>query len=135
VQLLRKHFGLEAYFATTRIAAVEGKAWPDHPHHNYHWPDEELHTTTCYVTLPRQATTPLTYPLSEMEAECGYARVKAAQSALVQLPDPQTQEKRAKQFRHLMQTLKIQPYTHESQLTVKVSADVKKSSEEKETGA
>jgi hypothetical protein len=73
--------------------------------------------------------------MSEMEADCGYARVKAAQSALVQLPDPQTQEKRAKQFRRLMRTLKLEPYTHESQLAVKVSADVSKSSEEKETGA
>jgi hypothetical protein len=126
MQLVIKHFGLEVYFATTRRPTLpEHSTWPSHPNHDWHYPGDELRTTTCYVILPRQGSNSLSYSLSEVEADCGFANVQAAQSLLVEMPRLQDKEETAKQFHRMLRILKLQPHVHESQLNSRVSANTK----------
>ena len=69
-QILRKHFGLEAHFVTTRITEKRPAAWPSDPDHIWH-ADDELQTAVCCLVLPRQAARDASYVMSEMEAMGG----------------------------------------------------------------
>ena len=121
-QLLLKHFGLEAYFATTRRALGDSTPWPKHKNHRWHYPAEELQTTTCYLILPRQSSEEREYAASDMEVECGGALVRGAIASFVTPPVLDNKEKRVKQFQRALRMLKLQPYAHSSQLNDTVSA-------------
>ncbi|KAK5175140.1 uncharacterized protein LTR77_000277 [Saxophila tyrrhenica] len=120
-QILYKHFGLAAYFARTRITDEELKKWPEDNNHDLHY-GEPLQTTTCFITLPRQAGESLSYGITEVEGSNGFADVAAAQSLLVDLPILRNKEQTSKQFHRLLRTLELQPYVHESQLRSRISA-------------
>lgn len=123
LQLLLKHFGLEAFFATTRRNENETVTWPEHSSYRWHHP-EEVETTICYLTLPRRSAKEKTFPISELEADCGSSFIQGLQSCLIKLPDMRDHDKRVKQFRGALRTLKLKPYFHPSQLHDTVSADM-----------
>jgi hypothetical protein len=81
------------------------------------------------LTLPRIAAKNEEYPVSQIEAECGSSYVQGMHSSFIQLPDLSGREKKIKQFRRALTTLKLQPYVHPSQLRVTVSAEIQHSQE------
>lgn len=123
LQVLRKNFGLEAYFGTTRVTEHNLEAWPSDPNHKWHT-DKALETTICFLTLPKQMTGETYYPLSEMEGEGGFLDIRGSQSYFVEPPTVHDRDKIVKQFQRALRVLKLKPYVHLSQLKAKVSATV-----------
>lgn len=112
-QVLRKEFGLAAFFSTTRVSDGGKETWPRNKNSKWHW-GEELQTTLCYLTLPGLATIDKKYLTSEMEDECGYVGLPAAQAMEVQLPDLTQEAKIRTRIHRAMRILGLKPYVHPS---------------------
>ena len=123
-QILRKHFGLEVFFATTRIADGEAAPWPSDPNYKWHL-GRALQTTICYLTLPRRAPGKATFSADEMEADYRSSTINAAQSYFIEIPSQQNRDLRSKQFQRALRTLRLKPYIHASQLNFTVSAEAR----------
>ena len=124
-QILRKQFGLEAFFAHTRKACNDSAPWTKDSSHKWH-DEDELETTICYLTLPRKAAGQRTYSISQEEADSGEnASINGAVSSPVGFLTLANKEAMSKQFKRALRTLQLQPYLHPSQWTETVLADAR----------
>lgn len=116
-QVLRKHFGLAASFSNTRVANGEHDVWPKHKNHRYHRTDE-LQTTLCYLILHKPALIGKTYSSSEMEGDCGFVSLPAAQAMDVDLVTLTDEAKMKSRFQRALRILGLEPWMHASQRNV-----------------
>ena len=113
-KILRKHFGLEATFSTTRIATSETRIWPRHSNHRWHDP-EDRQTTICYLTMPGHRSVEKEYSLSIFEAEGGSFSISTAQEMSILLPKAGDASTLRPRFKRALKILGLKPHLHPSQ--------------------
>ncbi|KAK5119358.1 hypothetical protein LTR85_007714 [Meristemomyces frigidus] len=113
-KILRKHFGLEAYFADTRPDTNHDDRWPEHKNYRWHGQDERQ-TTLCYLTFPRQAGPDGNFSGKESDMMNGYVSIPCAQAVKVDLPTVTDSTKMRTRFRRALRLLDLKPSMHPSQ--------------------
>ena len=111
-QILRQHFGLEAYFANIRPGSRSDSCWPEHENYRWHSPNARQ-TTLCYLTLPSRPG-----PESSFLAEDTggiYLSLDCAQAVEVELPTMTNTVKMRVRFQRAMRILDLKPSQHPSQ--------------------
>ncbi|RMX99084.1 hypothetical protein D0867_12225 [Hortaea werneckii] len=113
-RLLLQHFGLEAFFASTKIDRQNLK-WPRDFQYRWHAPSD-LRTTICYLTLPRAGGPSGMFANGSTEEKQGRVLVEAAQALLVDLASTAAPiANMRRRFTFAMKTLALTPSVHPSQ--------------------
>ncbi|TKA64972.1 hypothetical protein B0A55_08592 [Friedmanniomyces simplex] len=122
--IMRKHFGLEVYFADTTVDERKADRWPKNK--NDHWNGaDERKTTLCYLTLPNRLGPLSSFCPSDMAAELGGPEIKAAQVIDIDMDALTITDEQSRRFHRTLKTLGLEPYLHPSQAhRVTVSANV-----------
>ncbi|KAK3073107.1 hypothetical protein LTR53_005588 [Teratosphaeriaceae sp. CCFEE 6253] len=115
VNVLRTHFGLEAYFAHTYVDRQSATSWPEHRNHKWHGPDERK-TTLCYLTLPKQLGPVGSFLPTEMEADLGEYAVAAAQALEIDTDALHITSKQCRRFQKALKVLNLGIRQHPSQM-------------------
>ncbi|TKA83210.1 hypothetical protein B0A55_00658 [Friedmanniomyces simplex] len=122
--IMRKHFGLEVYFADTTVDERKADRWPKHKNDRWNSADERK-TTLCYLTLPERFGPLSSFCPSDMAAELGGPEIKAAQAIDIDMDALTITDEQRRRFHRALKTLGIEPYLHPSQAhRVTVSANV-----------
>lgn len=116
------------------MADGEHNAWPKHSSYQYHRVDE-LQTTLCYLTLPGRTFNEKKYLTSEMEDECDFIGLHAAQAMDVWLPDIADGDKTRTRFQRALRLLGLQSYVHPSQSQLAVAPQKKRDGKSKQERA
>ncbi|GAB1735134.1 hypothetical protein NU219Hw_g202t1 [Hortaea werneckii] len=113
-RILSQHFGLEAYFASTKKGS-ERFIWPSHA--NYQWHElSDIRTTICYLTLPRVGAPEGWTRNSAVDGTKYRIVVEAANALPVDLTSIATPDaKMRRRFTFAMKTLALTPSVHPSQ--------------------
>ncbi|KAI6822601.1 hypothetical protein KC340_g12133 [Hortaea werneckii] len=113
-RILLQHFGLEAFFASTKID-YENRSWPRDFQYRWHAPSD-VRTTICYLTLPRVGGPSGRFANSCTDEDKGRVFVEAAQALPVDLTStaaPVANMRR--RFTAAMKALALTPSVHPSQ--------------------
>ncbi|KAF2765502.1 hypothetical protein EJ03DRAFT_206811 [Teratosphaeria nubilosa] len=110
IQLLMRHFGLNAVFATTRINTSDNV--PRTKHKNHVWHFNEPQTTLCFLSLPNDAVErDGKYMASECEFEYGGRVIPAAQAVPIRPEDVTVRPTgSAARFLRALKLLRLRPY-------------------------
>ncbi|KAK3650346.1 hypothetical protein LTR56_006322 [Elasticomyces elasticus] len=112
-KMLKQHFGLEAYLASTVVDGNNEGRWPKHKSHRYH-DSSELKTTLCYLTLPKRLA-----PEGVFHAEEAYGDIPdspdAAQAIEVEIHSLSITDEQRRRFQRALKTLGLEVYLHPSQ--------------------
>ncbi|KAI6896233.1 hypothetical protein KC318_g10666, partial [Hortaea werneckii] len=109
-----RHFGLEAYFATTKMDR-EHLHWLGDFHSRWH-ATKDIRTTICHLTLPRAGGPSARFANSSTDEEQGRVLVEAAQALPVDLASTAAPiANMRRRFTFAMKTLALTPSVHPSQ--------------------
>ncbi|RMY14627.1 hypothetical protein D0868_01341 [Hortaea werneckii] len=109
-----RHFGLEAFFASTKIDR-ENLKWPRDFQYRWHAPSD-LRTTICYLTLPRTGGPSGRLVNGSTKEKQGRVLVEAAQALAVDLESTAAPiANMRRRFTFAMKTLALTPSVHPSQ--------------------
>ncbi|KAI7558996.1 hypothetical protein KC317_g10652, partial [Hortaea werneckii] len=113
-RLLSQHFGLEAYFATTKRDRKD-LHWLREFHSRWHAPGD-MRTTICYLTLPRTGGPSGMFVNGSTREKQGRVLVEAAQALPVDLASLATPAANMRRrFTSAMKALALTPSVHPSQ--------------------
>ncbi|KAI7164145.1 hypothetical protein KC349_g930 [Hortaea werneckii] len=113
-RLLLQHFGLEAFFASTKID-YQNLKWPREFQYRWH-AQSDLRTTICYLTLPRTGGPSGRFFNGSTEEKQGRILVEAAQALPVDLASTAAPiANMRRRFTFAMKTLALTPSVHPSQ--------------------
>jgi hypothetical protein len=113
-QILRQHFGLEATFSDTRADKPDSANWPKNK--NIRWHDEDnLETTICHLTLPRQKPEKTEWTSSDLEDALRTYQILGTQTLAIDTHCHVNTTEIVRRFQKAMKYLDLAPFPHPSQ--------------------